>query len=164
MKLSLKKLVAITSLGLATLGTYYGYKTFSGGVKLLEVLEYVQEHPEHNEEIVNHSIRRKIKDNIPYSITTLKTFSEVVLYQAIQNQITASQNNSNFQEKNSNTGYTRKNQSVLDNLTPEEKWALIQEGLLYRSKKLVNDTSEIGNDLYDKMKETKLYESIGGRK
>jgi len=163
--MDLKKIIAVSSLVIGALGVYIGYKNFSEDVGLPEVLEYVQSHPEHNEEIVNHSIRCKIKGDVPYSVSTLKTFSEVVLYQAIQNQLSSGEYSLRIPEKKeeaiTNLGTES---SILDRLTPEEKWALIQEGFFYGSKKVVNNAADIGSDFYDKMKETKLYGVIGGKK
>ena len=144
-------MVAVSSFVLAAAGVYFGYKSFSGDEDLPEILEYVQTHPEHNEEIVNHSIRCKIKENIPYSSSTLKTFSEVVLYQAIQNQLSSGDYGLRVPEREE-PRTTRTQSSILDKLTPEEKWALIQEGFSYGSKKAIDNAADMGSNFCNKMK------------
>lgn len=164
--MNVKKFLAISTLVLGTLGAYFGYESFNDNLDLPEVLKYVESHPEHNEEIINYSIRCKINDEIPYSGSTLKTFSEVVLYQAIQNQFYGKQHMIKARDKgNTEEALTRQNQhSLLDKLTPEEKWAIIKEGIFYGSKSMVDGATEIGFDFYEKIKEAKFYESIGEKR
>ena len=162
--MEVKRFIAISPLVLGTLGAYCWYKSFNEDINLPEVLEYVESHPEHNEEIINYSIKCKVNDEIPYSVSTLKTFSEVVLYQAIHNQFSRERYEIRNQRDNSpKKELTQQDKgSLLDKLTPEEKWAIIKEGIFYGSKSMVNDATEITSDLYRKLKETKLYESVGG--
>ncbi len=161
MLFGIKKFIAISSLMLGAAGVYFGYQSFKEETDLPEVLEYVQDHPEHNEEIINHSIRCKIEEEVPYSISTLRNLSEVVLSQAIQMQ--------------SNSTSSRKaNQNNLENnckhsssyrpsgLTPEEKWNLLKDGLSYGSEKAVDDVKNLSSDFCKKLGETKVYERFGG--
>ena len=121
---------------------------------LSRILDYVNDNPEHRDLIINYSIDLNDRQDQQFSDKTLENFSYIVTKNTLKDPKQMKAFVLDIAQIGLRSEYRGE---IWDELTPEEKWKISREAIGHKSKQAYGVASELGVDVYDKLKETKLY-------